>query len=170
MNIIAFDLSLTCIGFAGPDGSGAFVPPASASRGVDRLRWIRDEVLRRSQSADLVVIEGYSFASKGNAIISLGELGGAVRCAFADVGRAYAVVSPAARAMFATGKGNAGKPEVLAAAIRELDYQGHSYDEADALWLYRMARAHYARNGDRLNEKRRQAIAKVEWPELPVPA
>ena len=43
----------------------------------------------------------------------------------------------------ATGKGGAGKPQVLAEAIRRLDYQGHNHNEADALWLADMgARLH----------------------------
>ena len=45
--------------------------------------------------------------------------------------------------MHATGKGGAGKPQVLAEAIRRLDYQGHDHNEADALWLADMgARLH----------------------------
>lgn len=35
----------------------------------------------------------------------------------------------------ATGKGNANKDMVLAAAREKLDYTGDSYDAADALWL-----------------------------------
>lgn len=43
----------------------------------------------------------------------------------------------------ATGKGGAAKAQVLAEAIRRLDYQGHDHNEADALWLADMgARLH----------------------------
>ena len=45
--------------------------------------------------------------------------------------------------MHATGKGGAAKAQVLAEAIRRLDYQGHDHNEADALWLADMgARLH----------------------------
>jgi hypothetical protein len=66
--------------------------------------------------------------------------------------------------MFATGKGNASKDEVLACAIRKLDYLGFSKDEADALFLLDMARAHY--DGRTLTAKQTQALAKIQWPLL----
>ena len=170
MKIAAFDLSLTCVGFADGHRSGVLVPPATANRGVERLRWIRNAVLRQAADAQLVVLEGYSFASRGRAIVSLGELGGVVRCALTDAAIAWLEIAPSSRALFATGKGNAGKPEVLAAAIRELGYEGHSYDEVDALWLRAMALEHYAPSAARLNEKRRKALAAIAWPVLPIGA
>jgi len=36
----------------------------------------------------------------------------------------------------ATGKGNCGKPAMIAAAQEKLDYEGNDDNEADALWLY----------------------------------
>lgn len=45
----------------------------------------------------------------------------------------WSFIAPMQRAKYATGKGNAGKDEVLAAAIRKFGYQGSSNDEADAL-------------------------------------
>lgn len=122
MNITAFDLSLTCSGWADESGCGTIVPPASSNRGIVRLRWIRDAVLARAAGASIAVLEGYSFASRGRAIISLGELGGVVRCALADAGLPSVDVAPASRALFATGKGNASKEHVLAEAIRALGY------------------------------------------------
>lgn len=160
--VVAFDLSLTATGWADGSGAGVLTPPASVNRGVPRLQWIRAAVLERATGADVVVLEGYSFASKGRAIISLGELGGVIRCTLADEGIPSADVAPTSRAMYATGKGNAGKPEVLAAAIRSLEYSGHSFDEADALWLRAMAIAHYA--SDETTEYQRRALAAVEWP------
>jgi Holliday junction resolvasome RuvABC endonuclease subunit len=164
-SIVAFDLSLTCTGWADASGCGAIVPPASANRGIARLRWIRAAILERTAGAALVVLEGYSFASRGRAIISLGELGGVVRCALADSGITAVDVPPSCRALFATGKGNASKEQVLAEAIRKLGYAGHSNDEADALWLRRMALEHYM-PGAAMSEKKRSALAKIDWPVL----
>lgn len=163
--IVAFDISLTCTGWADASGCGAIVPPPNMNRGIRRLRWIRDAVLERAVRQMLVVLEGYSFASRGRAIVSLGELGGVVRCALADRDIPVVDVPPACRALFATGKGNASKEQVLAEAIRQLAYAGHSHDEADALWLRRMALEHYA-PGVGLNQKRLAALSKIEWPAL----
>lgn len=52
-----------------------------------------------------------------------------------DVAADVTAVTPASLKQYATGRGNAGKDQMLAEAIRRLDYQGHSHDEADALWL-----------------------------------
>jgi Holliday junction resolvasome RuvABC endonuclease subunit len=167
--IVALDLSLTCTGWADASRCGVIVPPADKNRGIARLRWIRDAVLELAHGATLVVLEGYSFASRGRAIISLGELGGVVRCALADRGITSVDVPPSCRALFATGKGNAGKEQVLAEAIRKLGYQGHSSNEADALWLRRMAVEQYA-PGAAMNEKKRRALSKIDWPAItPVP-
>lgn len=166
-SIVAFDLSLTCSGWADASGVGTIIPPKNADRGVARLRWIRSAVLERTAGHALVVIEGYSFASRGRAIISLGELGGVVRCALTDADMPWVEIAPTSRALFATGKGNAAKEHVLAEAIRRLGYAGHSNDEADALWLLTMARTHYAAAGSDIpNAKQRLALAAITWPTL----
>jgi crossover junction endodeoxyribonuclease RuvC len=138
--VSAFDLSLTSTGYATPEGSGVLVPP-DGMRGIDRLRWIRRHVLDLARG--LVVLEGYSFASRGRAIVSLGELGGVVRVALADARIPWVDVPPAVRCKLATGRGNAPKEAVLAAAIRRLGYAGHSHDVADASWLRQAALIHY---------------------------
>jgi Holliday junction resolvasome RuvABC endonuclease subunit len=159
--ILALDLSLTATGWASETGSGVLVPPGAASRGVARLRWIRDAVLGLARGAELVVLEGYAFGARGRAVVSLGELGGAVRVALADAGIPWVDVPPTCRALFAAGRGNAPKDAVLAAAIRTLGYAGHDHNEADAMWLLTMARTHYA--GDVPPEPRRRALAGVAW-------
>jgi 3-oxoacyl-ACP reductase-like protein len=65
---------------------------------------------------------------------------------------------------FATGTGNASKDEVLVAAVKKLGYQGFSKDQADALWLLDMARAHYEKRT--VNAKQVEALEKIEWPAL----
>jgi Holliday junction resolvasome RuvABC endonuclease subunit len=168
VRIIAFDLSLSCTGWADAEECGVLIPPSVHARGIDRLRWIRDAVLERAYGNGLAVLEGYSFASKGRAIISLGELGGVVRCALADAGIPSIDVAPASRALFATGKGNASKEHVLTEAVRVFGYPGHSNDEADALWLRQMALDFYAAPAPALTATKRKALAAVTWPDLGV--
>src|SRR5665213_1063760 len=164
MKIVAFDMSLTCAGWATDDACGTLQPPKGSDRGVARLAWLRAAVLDRAQGADAVAIEGYSYASTGRAIISLGELGGVIRLALADAGIPYAEIAPTTRALWACGKGNANKEAVLVEAVRRLGYAGHSNDEADALWLLTIARAHYGSGPAATNEAQRRALAAVEWP------
>lgn len=46
---------------------------------------------------------------------------------------------------FATGKGNCGKPEMIAAAKHKLNYQGNNDNEADALWILELAKSEYSK-------------------------
>jgi crossover junction endodeoxyribonuclease RuvC len=134
-----------------------------------RLRWIRAQVMAavREPRADLVVLEGYAFAAHASHAHELGELGGVIRVALLDAGIRFVDVNPSSLKLFATGKGNAKKNQVLADAVRKLAYAGHSTDEADALWLLEMARTHYA--GTASNDAQRRGLAKVAWPALDVP-
>lgn len=158
--VVAFDLSLTSTGVADRFGTRRIKP---TSTGPERLAEIRKAVLTATHPAqlgsgprcfecigvenrplffygthpDLVVIEGYSYAS-GNKAHDVGEMGGVVRLALYEAGLPFHVVSPSTIKIAACGKGNASKDDVLLAAVRRLDYGGNSKDEADSLWLYRL--------------------------------
>lgn len=150
MRVVAFDLSLTSTGVADETGTRRIRPKVT---GVERLAEVRDAVVRAchphvtldeqiwcaggrcDSRADLVALEGYSYGSP-NSAHPIGELGGVVRVGLYEAGIPFEVVPPSTIKMFACGKGNAKKADVLLAAVRRLDYQGNSEDEADALWLY----------------------------------
>lgn len=167
MIIVAFDLSLTRSGWAMQESHGVIVPPRGHDRGMRRIAWIRDRVLQHADGADLVVLEGYSYGSKGSAVINLGELGGVVRLALFERRIPYVEVAPGTLKRYATGKGNAGKEEVLAAAIRRLDFTGHDNNAADALWLWQMATDAYGLVAAAVvPAAHRAALQSVEWPAL----
>jgi crossover junction endodeoxyribonuclease RuvC len=166
MTILALDLSLTATDWALSVGEGIEVGTVEGvGNGLQRLHGILMRIQELARGADLVVIEGYSFASRGRSIVSLGELGGVVRHWLHTEGLAWAEVPPANRAKYATGKGNAPKDQVLAEAIRRLGYEGHSHDEADALWLFHMALDHYGLPGAvKMPQANRTASDKIAWP------
>lgn len=140
--VVGLDLSLTETGFAVYTPSR---PPLTGTlranlKGVQRLQWLRDQVVALLPGRDApdlvsVYIEGYSFASRNSQAHALGELGGVVRVGIEEAGYSYLDVPPSSLKKLATGRGNAGKEEVLAAAIRRLGYERHNNNEADALWL-----------------------------------
>lgn len=167
MKIAAFDLSLTCTGYARSNGAHWEVGNlANKLRGCERLQYLRDRVLRLAACADLVVIEGYAYAS-GQGAHQLGELGGVIRLALYEARLPVVELPPATLKRYATGTGNAKKDQVLAAAIRRLGYEGHINDEADALWLLHAALDHYGQPlAVTLPAAQREALAKVVWPEL----
>jgi crossover junction endodeoxyribonuclease RuvC len=137
--VVAFDVSLTATGFARNVDPQSCVlrPPKMAATGMARLQWIRNRLLAEASfpaAADLVVIEGYSF-NRNPSMWQLGELGGVIRLALWETGYRVLEIPPATLKKYATGKGNAKKEDVLAAAIRRLGYAGSDHNEADALWL-----------------------------------
>ena len=154
--VVAFDLSLTSTGIADRNGTRRIRPK---STGPARLAEIRDAVLtathvthplgsgpkclncglsRYGAHPDLVVIEGYSYAS-ANQAHQIGEMAGVVKTALYEAGIRYELVSPSSIKMYSTGNGGAKKTAVTLAASRRLSYEGDSDDEADALWLYALA-------------------------------
>ena len=166
MNLIAYDLSLTCTGWATPTQTGTLVPPESVGKGVERLQWIRDKVLTYADGADLVTIEGYAFG-RANRAAALGELGGVVRLALHEAEIRYVVLSPSTIKKLATGKGNAAKPAVLVEAVKRLGYDGSDDNESDAMWLLEAALQHYELpERVQLPKAHLVALAVVQWPEI----
>jgi Holliday junction resolvasome RuvABC endonuclease subunit len=167
VTVLALDLSLTATGWATPSGYGVLTPPAGRERGLPRVSWIRDAVLSLAAGVDVVVIEGLAFGARGQAMLDLAGLGWVVRLGLAEAGVRYVDVPPAVLKKFATGKGNAPKPAMLAAAIRRLGYAGYQADEVDALWLLHAALTHYDLPGAvALPQDQREALAVVSWPPI----
>lgn len=160
MKILALDLSLTCWGICSHLGVSSWEPPG---KGVHRLHmgWVRVEELLAIHDPEVVVIEGYSYASRQGSH-QLGEMGGVVRLKILQEGVDYVEVSPSEVKKFAAGKGNANKEAVLTAAVRKLGYAGHSNDEADALWIWHMAQCGYGLG--ECTKVQREVASKVQWP------
>ena len=184
--VVAFDLSLTSTGVCDRAGTGRI---RSKQTGEERLIEIRDRVLSATHPGDddcsgpacecrprtgsigtfygdhpdLVVIEGFSYGSKGSSTVDIGGMGWIVRVALYEAGIPYEVVSPSTIKIFATGKGTAAKDDVLLAAVRRLDYQGNSKDEADALWLYALAMHALGSPIVSLPQTHLRALDKVKW-------
>lgn len=168
MNILAIDLSLTATGYAIGATSGILLPPKGLDRGEARLDWILRQVLQLAASgeAEIAILEGYSYAS-ANVAHQLGELGGVVRWGLYRRGVPYVEIAPGTLKKFAAGRGNAKKPEMLAAAIKRLGYQGHDDNEVDALWLQQVGLHAFGLPGAAdLPKLQLEAIAKVKWPEI----
>lgn len=172
--IVAFDLSLTRTGWASfalsrPEsavmGIASYGTIAPAGTGMPRLNEVRRRVLERALDAELVLLEGYSFGSRQSHAHALGELGGVVRLALWEARYTVVDVPPACLKKYATGRGNAKKAEVLAAAIRRLNYQGADDNEADALWMVQMGLAWQGRpEAASVPVAHREGLVKVRWP------
>ena len=93
--IVALDLSLTGTGVCLPDGQTRVIH--TKLRGMERLTYIRGNlaVLFYQRDPELVVVEGYSYRSKGSSAVSLGELGGVVRMYLHEKELPYVELPPA---------------------------------------------------------------------------
>ena len=162
--VLGLDLSLTATGYAYNDEVvGVF---KSKAKGMRRLAEIREFVWDLSFDADVVVLEGYAFA-RPNQAHQLGELGGVVRLLLYDRRIPYVEVPPAVLKKYATGKGNADKDAMLAAAIRRFGFEGENNNASDAWLLRDMGLTAYSAGGP-VTEYQREALGKVAWPKLDV--
>jgi crossover junction endodeoxyribonuclease RuvC len=142
------------------------LPPTLLQR-TERLGKLRDQICATAEDADLIVIEGPSFASKTGSAHDRSGLWWLVVHTLDDYRWAPIIeVPPSCRMKYATGKGNAPKDVVLAAVVRRyLDVDVTGNDEADALILAAMGARHLgAPIEDTLPQLNLTAMDNVHWP------
>lgn len=164
MKILALDLSLSATGFALPNGTLGTIAPRHLT-GVERLDWIDDQVIRLVVDVDLVVIEGYAYG-RPNQAVHIGELGGVIRLSLYQRGFPVAEVPPASVKKYATGKGNATKPDMRVALLQRAGIDERDDNRVDAWWLRAAALDHYGAPIVAMPAANRDGLAKVAWPEL----
>lgn len=178
MRVVAIDLSLTSTGFAvWEEGRGIvrfghiamkLTPPKTVEGHLDRFERLANEIADMVQLNlhDVVVIEGLSMHSKSSSLDKIiGNWWIVVREFVRIVMHPIVLVTPTQRAKYATGKGNAGKGEVmLAAARRYPDVAMSNNDEADAVLLAAMgARAFGFPIEQSLPATHLEPIGKIDW-------
>lgn len=82
--------------------------------------------------------EGYSYGSKGQAVIDIGELGGYLRLLMWQGGYDFNLVPPTTLKKYATGKGNSAKNIMLREVYRKWGYSAEDDDQGDAYALARL--------------------------------
>jgi hypothetical protein len=133
------------------------------------MAYIRGALLDRYLSGvDLVVIEGPSYGSQAGQAGHHERAGlwWLVRYALHARGTAVAAVSPASLKLYATGRGNAGKDDVMREVTRRFGWFGGDNNAADATVLAAMGFEYLGRPVVEMPQKHRVALAKCEWPEL----
>ena len=169
MKILGIDPSLTSTGLAIVYGRTALVDRITTdATGLARLHAIVGRVRTWLDGCDLAVIEGPAYGSAG------GQRGHHERAGLwwllVDQLDTFAVpcavVPPAARARYATGKGNASKDAVLSAVVRrytDVDVDGN--DQADALVLAAMGARRLGRPVEAsLPVNNLDAMRGADWP------
>jgi crossover junction endodeoxyribonuclease RuvC len=179
LNVVGIDPSLTGTGLAviRPGGLVATDTITTELRSHSRLTHIVDEIRQTAVTAgrwgpaDLVVIEGPSYGNQGTGRQSghheRAGLWWLITHMLWQSNVPYAVVPPASRCRYATGKGNAAKDQVLAAVIRRFGDVAEVSDnnQADALVLAAMAADHLGQPLVTMPVAHVEALVKVTWPE-----
>lgn len=174
MPVIGIDPSLTATGIATPNGLHTITstPPRQVevrsrrdrlTRAADTITFIVAEaVIPRTA---LIVIEAPAYSKTGHQHERSG-LWWLLLDRLLDAGHLVAEVAPSARARYATGRGNAGKDEVLAAVVRRYPQQDVvNNNTADALVLRAMGSRHLGRPlEDGIPAAHCAALGKVVWP------
>lgn len=165
MTPVGIDLSLTSTGIS----CGEMLKTVTSSyRSVQRLQDVRNKIMTDLSSVDnpIVCIEGYSFNSRNSQAHSIGELGGVIRLALYELNIPYVEIPPTTRAKFATGRGNAGKTEVMSSvsARTGLVFTGKGADDmCDAWILEEIGRTRYSEPRIVWPAESMKALDKIEW-------
>jgi len=105
-------------------------------KGIKRIQSFLDHTYATlvKHSPDLVAIEGYGFSNK-HTIVTLVELGTAVRLACHHAMVPYIEVPPTSLKKFVTGKGNAKKDQMMLQVFKKWDYEAGTDNLADGYAL-----------------------------------
>jgi len=158
------DLSLTSTGIASSRGWTDRIRPSSGAEGFVRMREILEAVRDAIGAHALVVVESLALTRTTGQHLTRAGLWHVVMESV-DRRWPWIEVSPTALKKYATGKGNAGKEEVLIAAIKRFgDMEIKGNDEADALWLAAMGADLLGEPMVELPAVNRTALAKLTLP------
>ena len=177
--VVGLDPSLRATGLALPDGELLTIATPSCSTlddkiervrhvvgKIERVRHVVGKVGVRAHIGALVVIEGPAFGMNNKATHELAGLWWALVVRLAEQGNQIAVLSPGQLKKFATGNGNAKKPDMRMALYQRTGVDVRSDDEVDAYWL---RQAGLVRQGhpDALSLPKTQTavLDNIAWPE-----
>ena len=185
--VVGLDLSFTSTGMSDGQSVHAFKtsPGDSLEARMDRIlcavvtfvysptQWT--DAQPAGKRADLVVIEGAAFGSKGDAVDQLAGLRWLVRHKLYRLGIPFAIVTPTTLKAYTTGYGKASKPQMVKALAERhgLDLTRYKliegrYDMADAYALAAMGYAVLKQPIPAVGPPAPlKSLLAVKWPELP---
>lgn len=165
--ILGVDPSLTSTGLATVEGGRVLQVSRirSKKKGHERIQEILGGIHEHLTPGTVVGIEGTAMGAKGASVVQIFGLWGIITHRLWEWKVPYYVVTPTARAKYATGSGSAGKDEVLAAVIRRhLDVQITGNDEADALTIAAMGARKIGHPVDgKVSAACQSTLEKVDW-------
>lgn len=164
MIVVGIDPSLTGTGIATPDASWTV-----RSEGDDRLAAIYDAVRSACDGpADLAVVEDLPTHAQGAGKTGMAQ--GVARLALIHTGVPYALVTPATVKKYATGKGNATKPDMRMALYQRAGIDQRDDNQVDAWWLRALGMQHLGEPVVDMPVLNIAALHKIHWPGSDAPS
>lgn len=175
--VIGLDLSLTGTGYADFTRDGEMrtttirsKPANGVTQTWHRLNFIVGEVSALIEGAPfpaLVVVEGPSYGSRGSGTWDRAGLWWRVVSWLLMDMQVVAVVPPSTLKRYAAGRGNATKTDMaVALAKRKHGFELRDDNQVDAWWLGAAGRQHLGCPVVEVPKAHREALAKVDWPEV----
>jgi Holliday junction resolvasome RuvABC endonuclease subunit len=172
--VCGIDLSLTSTGLASNDHPASSRTVKTTGRKSDtllertaRLKQIVNTIVDYTKTANLVVIEGPSFASQHGSQHDRSGLWWMVVSRLVALDVPIAVMAPTSRAKYVTGKGNANKDTCMLAAAKQWpEFTITGNDTADAVTLMAAGLDHLGWPLTILPDTHRTALKAVPWPDL----
>jgi len=181
MLIIGIDPSLTSTGIVvlrdGKVELAVTTKNKPALGTIDRVRLIYERIVcvaesltdgEKWQAPDLIVIEGFSYGSKGRSVFDIAYLGWRIREELerlrTEDGIPWLEVAPTQLKKFATGKGTANKEIILQQVYKRWKYETDNNNIADAFVLAKIGEAYLQDNykPDDLNLFQLEVIASLK--------
>lgn len=110
-------------------------------RDPQRFINIASSLMDKVNHDDKVIIEGFSYGSKGKGVSTQYGIGWTIRTALIESGINYTEVSPNTLKKFATGKGNVKKEDMILPIYKRWGYENDSDNIRDAYVLAQIGRA-----------------------------
>jgi len=140
---------------------------------IERVKEIREKILKIhytvGKTPSLIVIEGFSYGSKGRSVFDIAYLGWRIREDLEYLktnGVPWIEVSPAQLKQFATGKGNANKEIILQQVYKRWGVEFSDNNQADAYVLAQIGRA-YLGKADDLTSFQQEIISALKGEKTP---
>lgn len=166
--VTGIDLSLTASGVSWFDETVETLKPGDR-RGLDRIQWTVARIVEGAARSHLAVMEGPAYSRQlGTGHHEAAGLWWAVLDALVTRYKVpVAVVPPTVLKKYATGKGNATKPDMRVALLQRTGVDRRDDNQVDAIWLAYMGLDHLGWPVVEMPKAHRDALAKVDWPEVP---
>lgn len=106
-----------------------------------RMVSLTEKILQRLDAKDKIIIEGFSYGSRGRGMSFQFGLGHYVRNELYKFGFDYEIVTPGQLKKFATGKGNASKDNMILPIYKKWGFEHESDNVRDAFVLAKIGQA-----------------------------